>query len=63
MHCFSFIWISAFEFMDHASMKSVIDNTQLKNPLTVDFPFYVLIETSGSNSQHDNEVLLNIYFT
>ncbi|KAJ2432866.1 D-lactate ferricytochrome c oxidoreductase, partial [Coemansia sp. RSA 2440] len=29
----------------------------LRNPLTSDYPFYVLVETSGSNNAHDDEKL------
>jgi len=31
-------------------------NLKLSSPIS-EFPFYVLIETSGSNSQHDEEKL------
>ena len=33
------------------------ENLKLTSPLTTDFPFYVLIETSGSMAAHDEEKL------
>ena len=30
---------------------------KLKNPLSQEYPFYILIETSGSNATHDEEKL------
>lgn len=52
--------LSAFEFMDNGSIKCTIEYLKdepflLKN----EHPFYVLIETSGSNQQHDHEKLIN----
>ena len=42
--------LSAFEFMDRESMAVVTTNLGLDNPVeTADAPFYVLVETSGSN--------------
>lgn len=37
-------------------MQAVTNNLKLKNVLS-EFPFYILLETSGSNSTHDNEKL------
>ncbi|XP_076451706.1 D-2-hydroxyglutarate dehydrogenase, mitochondrial-like isoform X2 [Babylonia areolata] len=48
--------LSAFEFMDSASMDVAIGNLHLTNPIS-DTPFYVLIETGGSNKDHDEEKL------
>uniref|UniRef100_A0A8D0GBJ6 D-2-hydroxyglutarate dehydrogenase, mitochondrial n=1 Tax=Sphenodon punctatus TaxID=8508 RepID=A0A8D0GBJ6_SPHPU len=48
--------LSAYEFMDDKSMKLVESHLKLSNPVTGS-PFYVLIETSGSNSAHDEEKL------
>lgn len=48
--------MSAFEFMDSHSMVVAKENLKLKSPIG-DFPFYVLIETSGSNGSHDEEKL------
>ena len=42
--------LSAFELMDSESMAVVTANLGLENPIQSDnAPFYVLIETSGSN--------------
>ncbi|XP_058044318.1 D-2-hydroxyglutarate dehydrogenase, mitochondrial [Ahaetulla prasina] len=48
--------LSAYEFMDNGCMKLVERHLKLTNPVT-ESPFYVLIETSGSNSSHDEEKL------
>ncbi len=48
--------LSAFEFFDAGSKDVVKQNLKLTNPIG-DFPFYVVIETSGSNSTHDEEKL------
>ncbi|ODQ79722.1 hypothetical protein BABINDRAFT_161431 [Babjeviella inositovora NRRL Y-12698] len=50
--------LSAFEFMDRRSQ--VLCGEFLKtdaHPLEDEHPFYVLIETSGSNKEHDDEKL------
>lgn len=39
-------------FKKHATPKDVMEK---------EYPFYVLIETSGSNKDHDDEVMLYIY--
>ena len=49
--------LSAFELMDSHSQQLVHQVTKNKRPLEGDHPFYCLIETSGSNSEHDNEKL------
>jgi FAD/FMN-containing dehydrogenase len=49
--------LSAFELMDNQSQDLVQQVTKNKRPLEGDHPFYCLIETSGSNSEHDNEKL------
>lgn len=49
--------LSAFEFMDSHSQDLVHNVTKNKRPLENEYPFYCLIETSGSNSEHDNEKL------
>lgn len=49
--------ISAFEFMDAASQKCLEKAKGVKLPLEGQYPFYCLIETSGSNSDHDQEKL------
>ncbi|XP_041377535.1 D-2-hydroxyglutarate dehydrogenase, mitochondrial-like [Gigantopelta aegis] len=48
--------LSAFEFLDASSMSVVTDNLKLTNPIASS-PFYVLIETGGSNGTHDEETL------
>ncbi|NXJ11187.1 D2HDH protein, partial [Odontophorus gujanensis] len=48
--------LSAYEFMDEKCMELVVKHLGLSNPLRGS-PFYVLIETSGSNSTHDEEKL------
>jgi FAD/FMN-containing dehydrogenase len=49
--------LSAFELMDNQSQDLVQQVTKNKRPLESAHPFYCLIETSGSNSEHDNEKL------
>lgn len=49
--------LSAFELMDSYSQDLVHRVTKNKRPLEGDHPFYCLIETSGSNSEHDQEKL------
>ncbi|ODQ64849.1 hypothetical protein NADFUDRAFT_25106 [Nadsonia fulvescens var. elongata DSM 6958] len=49
--------LSAFEFMDNKSLKLVQDHSDLARPLEDEYPFYVLIETSGSNKDHDDAKL------
>ena len=49
--------LSAFELMDSHSQTLVRKVTKNKRPLEGEHPFYCLIETSGSNSEHDNEKL------
>ena len=48
--------LSAYEFFDSGSMQVVQSNLKLDNPIG-DYPFYVLLETSGSNGSHDEEKL------
>ncbi|NXP38965.1 D2HDH protein, partial [Leiothrix lutea] len=50
--------LSAYEFMDEKCMELVQRHLKLSSPVA-DSPFYVLIETSGSNSSHDEEKLNN----
>lgn len=50
--------ISSFEFIDYESMKCVTENLSLSCPLELsENSFYILIETSGSHSAHDDEKL------
>ena len=46
--------VSAIEFLDSESMRLVTTHLGLSNPIA-DNNFYMLIETSGSNEQHDEE--------
>ena len=48
--------LSAFELMDGTSQKLLQKATDRKLPLEDEHPFYCLVETSGSNGEHDNEV-------
>ncbi|NWI34335.1 D2HDH protein, partial [Sula dactylatra] len=50
--------LSACEFMDEKCMELVKRYLKLSSPVTGS-PFYVLIETSGSNTTHDEEKLNN----
>ncbi|KAL8793105.1 MAG: hypothetical protein Q9195_004311 [Heterodermia aff. obscurata] len=49
--------LSAFELMDGQSQNMLHAVTQKKQPLEGQHPFYCLIETSGSNVDHDGEKL------
>jgi FAD/FMN-containing dehydrogenase len=49
--------LSAFELMDAQSQAFVHRVTGNKRPLEGEYPFYCLIETSGSNTEHDMEKL------
>ena len=45
----------ATELMDSETMELVVTELDLVNPLDQS-PFYVLIETSGSDEEHDKKV-------
>lgn len=49
--------LSAFELMDGQSQDLVHTVTKKKRPLEGRHPFYCLVETSGSNAEHDSEKL------
>ncbi|KAJ5182452.1 D-lactate dehydrogenase [Penicillium capsulatum] len=49
--------LSAFELMDGRSQSLVRESTGNKHPLEGEYPFYCLVETSGSNAEHDMEKL------
>lgn len=49
--------LSAFELMDEGSQALVHQVTKNQRPLEGQYPFYCLIETSGSNAEHDSEKL------
>lgn len=48
--------LSSCEYIDASSMNCVTSNLKLKCPIG-SHPFYMLIETSGSNGDHDSEKL------
>ncbi|XP_067006180.2 D-2-hydroxyglutarate dehydrogenase, mitochondrial isoform X2 [Anabrus simplex] len=48
--------LSSCEMMDGSTMEAVTTNLQLRNPIG-EHPFYVLLETSGSHGEHDEEKL------
>jgi D-2-hydroxyglutarate dehydrogenase len=50
--------LSAFEFIDQSCMKTLEDNLNLNPPTDVS-PFALVIETHGSNTEHDKEKLDN----
>ncbi|KAK3704615.1 D-lactate ferricytochrome c oxidoreductase [Vermiconidia calcicola] len=49
--------LSAFEMMDGQSQNLYARASGAKLPLEEEYPFYCLIETSGSNTDHDSEKL------
>lgn len=49
--------LSAFELMDGRTQKLVHESTGNKYPLEGEYPFYCVVETSGSNPDHDMEKL------
>ncbi|KAL0636103.1 D-lactate ferricytochrome c oxidoreductase [Maublancomyces gigas] len=49
--------LSAFEMMDGTSQRLVAEVTGRRRPLQGESPFYVLVETSGSNPEHDSAKL------
>lgn len=53
-------FLSALEMFDQASLECVEENIGIKNPLSADFPFYVLIEVQG-NSEGVVEDALNSF--
>uniref|UniRef100_A0A1I8C0X6 D-2-hydroxyglutarate dehydrogenase, mitochondrial n=1 Tax=Meloidogyne hapla TaxID=6305 RepID=A0A1I8C0X6_MELHA len=54
--------ISSFEFIDGESMKMVKENADLDCPLSISSNFFLLIETSGSNEDHDSSKM-DIFLT
>ncbi|XP_075970459.1 D-2-hydroxyglutaric acid dehydrogenase [Anticarsia gemmatalis] len=49
--------LSAFEMADFDAINSTVNSLNLPKPIS-DFPFYVLVETHGSDETHDNEKLM-----
>jgi FAD/FMN-containing dehydrogenase len=54
--------LSAFEMMDGRTQKLLKTGAGKKLPLEGEHPFYCLIETSGSNTDHDSEVCASLSF-
>ncbi|CAO1633166.1 unnamed protein product [Sympodiomycopsis kandeliae] len=54
--------LSAFEYFDQDAFELVQGHatSKVKDPFESRHPFYVLIETSGSNKDHDDEKLSNL---
>lgn len=50
--------LSAFEFLDSECMRLLNTHLKLPNPIS-DCPFYIVIETAGSDPNHDSEKLHN----
>uniref|UniRef100_A0A3Q1BQD5 D-2-hydroxyglutarate dehydrogenase, mitochondrial n=1 Tax=Amphiprion ocellaris TaxID=80972 RepID=A0A3Q1BQD5_AMPOC len=50
--------LSAFEFLDSECMRLLNTHLKLPNPIS-DCPFYIVIETSGSDPDHDSQKLDN----
>lgn len=48
--------LSAVELMDTPTMKMMNEHCNLDSPIG-EYPFYLLLETSGSNESHDQEKL------
>ena len=48
--------LSSCEYIDAETMNCVVDNLQLKRVIPK-FPFYMLLECSGSNESHDKDKL------
>lgn len=52
--------LSACEMMDGECMRVVEDKLGYRNPMQEESPFYVLVETNGSDAQHDREKLAKL---
>lgn len=51
--------LSAYEFLDDKSMQSALNVAGNKNPLQERYPFYILVECSGSNEEHDSAKMMD----
>lgn len=49
-------YLVAFEFWDINALQMFKKHATPKAVMEKEYPFYVLIETSGSNKDHDDEV-------
>lgn len=47
--------LSSCECIDASSLDAVTKHLKKPSPIGEDYPFYMLIETSGSNNRHDEE--------
>lgn len=54
----SYVSFIAFEFWDNNALQMFKKHATPKAVMENEFPFYVLIETSGSNKDHDDEVFI-----
>ena len=54
-----FCELLAFEFWDINALQMFKKHATPKEVMQSEYPFYVLIETSGSNKDHDDEVSKN----
>lgn len=54
--------LSAIEVIDSHSMDAVREHLGLHSPIG-EYPYYLLVETSGSNGDHDQEKLNNFVET
>jgi len=52
--------LSAYEFFDFPCLDTVMKNYSYPNPLSNNSQFYIVIETFGSNENHDKEKLDNL---
>lgn len=53
--------LSAFEFLDQDTFRIVQKHSSrptVRDPFSSAYPFYVVLETSGSNAEHDSQVRL-----
>ncbi|PVU95556.1 hypothetical protein BB561_001749 [Smittium simulii] len=53
--------LSAFEYCDNLSMDITLKGLQKPNPFNRFYNYYVFIETSGSNQDHDHEKIMNLF--
>ncbi|PVZ96755.1 hypothetical protein BB558_007324 [Smittium angustum] len=53
--------LSAFEFTDRIIMEKVLPILKKANPLGSEHMYYVLMETSGSNREHDEQKMTDFY--
>ena len=55
-----YIWLASIAcWLRQCGLRAVLYSDGSKMPLEDEYPFYVLIETSGSNADHDQEKLVS----